>query len=93
MPSAAHHQPDHRELQQGFTRRSSWMPESSALTVSEKRSIFVTPLNNKGIKEERMTKVRADDLDTSTPLESNKNPGRLWGPVQLRLERAGQSSR
>jgi hypothetical protein len=32
-------------------------------------------LKYKGFKEERMAKVGADDLDNSTPLESNKSHG------------------
>jgi hypothetical protein len=53
--------------------RSYWIPGSYAPTVSENRGAFLRPLENKEFKEERVTEVGADDLDTSTTLESNKS--------------------
>jgi hypothetical protein len=42
--------------------------------LSEKCNAFLRPLKNKGFKEESMTRMRLDNLSTSTTLESNKSP-------------------
>jgi hypothetical protein len=60
-----------------FSKRSYWIPGSSAPTWSEKGNAFVRPLTKKGFKEERVTTMRLDDLGTSTTLESDKSQGRL----------------
>jgi hypothetical protein len=57
--------------------RSYWIPGAYALTVSEHLSAFIMSLKNKGFKDGWMAKVRADDLDKSTTLESNKSLGDL----------------
>jgi hypothetical protein len=49
-------------------------------------------LKNKGFKEERVAKVRADDLNKSTTLESNKSQsdklsGGVLGGVPIRGDR------
>jgi hypothetical protein len=54
-------------------RRSSWIPGSAAPTVPEKCTAFSSPLKNKGFTDEKVTTMGLDDLDTSTPLESNKS--------------------
>jgi hypothetical protein len=41
--------------------------------LSEKCNLFLRLLNNKGFKEERMTKVGSYAIGTSTTLESNKS--------------------
>jgi hypothetical protein len=41
--------------------------------VAEKRGTVLRPLKYKGFKEGSVTKIGADDFDTSTPLESNKS--------------------
>ena len=51
--------------------------------LSEKRSAFSGLLKNKGLKEERTTKVGLDAIDTSTTLESNKSLSR--NPPMLRV--------
>ena len=51
--------------------RSSWIPGSSAPTLSEKCRAFFRPLPKKGFKEERVTSIRLNNLSTSTTLESN----------------------
>src|SRR5437016_2842477 len=51
--------------------RSSWIPGSSAPTLSEKCHAFFRPLPKKGFKEERVTSIRLNNLSTSTTLESN----------------------
>jgi hypothetical protein len=56
-----------------FSRRSYWIPGSSAPALSEKRNAFLRLLKNKGFKEESMTKVQWYTLGTSMTLESNKS--------------------
>ena len=56
-----------------FLRRSYWIPGSSAPTLSEKGNAFLRPLKKKGFKEARVTRMRLDNLSTSTTLESNKS--------------------
>src|SRR5215510_16353615 len=46
---------------------------SSAPTLSEKGCAFFRPWHKKGCKEERVTRMRLDNLSTSTTLESNKS--------------------
>jgi hypothetical protein len=41
--------------------------------LSEKRNSFLRLLKNKGLKEERMTKIELYAIGKSTPLESNKS--------------------
>ena len=41
--------------------------------MSEKCNAFLRSLKNNGSKEERVTRMRLDNLSTSTPLESNKS--------------------
>ena len=53
--------------------RSYWIPGSYAPASSEKRNSFLKLLNNKGFKEEGMTKVGLDAIGKSTTLESNKS--------------------
>ena len=43
--------------------------------LSEKDNAFLRPLKNKGLKEEKVTTMRLDDLGKSTTLESNKSLG------------------
>jgi hypothetical protein len=40
---------------------------------SEKGNAFLRPLKNKGFKEERVARMRLDNLSISTTLESNKS--------------------
>jgi hypothetical protein len=53
--------------------RSSWIPESSAPTLSEKCHTFFRPLQKKRYKEERVTSMRWNNLSTATTLASNKS--------------------
>ena len=46
--------------------------------MSEKRTSFLRLLNNKGFKEESMTKVELYAMGTSTTLESNKSQPRFY---------------
>src|SRR4029453_7420941 len=60
-----------------FQRRSYWIPGVLGPTLPEKCNAFLRPLKNKDFKEESMTRMRLDNLSTSTPLESNKSHARL----------------
>ena len=60
-----------------FPRRSYWIPGSYAPALSEKGNAFLRLLNNKGFREESMTKVELDAIGTSTTLKSNKRPKEL----------------
>jgi hypothetical protein len=42
--------------------------------LSKNLHLFLRPLENKGLKEEIMTKIELYDLVKSTTLESNKSP-------------------
>jgi hypothetical protein len=53
--------------------RSYWIPGSYAPTLSKNRNAFSRLLKNKGLKNERMTKVGLYAIDKSTTLESNKS--------------------
>ena len=53
--------------------RSYWIPGSYASLLSKKCNVFLSPLKNKGFKEEIVTKIGLYDLVTSTTLESNKS--------------------
>jgi hypothetical protein len=44
--------------------------------LPEKGHAFLRPLKKKGFKEENMTRMRLDNLSTSTTLESNKSLSR-----------------
>ena len=44
--------------------------------MSEKGHAFLRPLKKKGFKEARVTRMRLDNLSTSTTLESNKSLSR-----------------
>ena len=41
--------------------------------MAENRGAFLRSLKKKGSKKESVAKVRADNLDKATPLESNKS--------------------
>jgi hypothetical protein len=56
-----------------FSARSYWLLGSEVLTLSEKGNAFLSPLKNKGFKEESLTRMRVASLNTSTTLESNKS--------------------
>jgi hypothetical protein len=56
-----------------FLWRSSGIPGSSAPAWSEQHHAFLRLLNNKGCKEESMTKGGLDALGASTTLASNKS--------------------
>jgi len=45
--------------------------------LSEKGNSLLRLLNNKGFREESMTKVELDAIGTSTTLKSNKRPKEL----------------
>ena len=47
--------------------------------MSEKGNAFLRPLKKKGLKEERVTTVRLDDLGKTTTLESNKSQKKIPG--------------
>ena len=53
--------------------RSYWIPGSEAPMLSKKCNAFLRLLQKKGFKEARVTRVRLDNLSTSTPLASNKS--------------------
>ena len=55
--------------------RSYWIPGSYAPALSEKGNSWLRLLNNKGFREESMTKVELDAIGTSTTLESTKSQG------------------
>jgi hypothetical protein len=41
--------------------------------LPEKGNVFIRPLKKKDFKEDRVTKMRLDDLDTSTTRESHQS--------------------
>jgi hypothetical protein len=51
--------------------------------LSEKRTSFLRLLNNKGFKEESMTKVELYAIGTSTTLESNKSLPHICGAPHM----------
>jgi hypothetical protein len=60
-------------VQINITNRSYWIPGSYAPALSEKGNSFLRLLNNKGFREESMTKVELYAIGSSTTLESNKS--------------------
>jgi hypothetical protein len=58
----------------GQYQRSYWIPRSSTPALSEKHNSLVRLLNNKGFREESMTKVGLNALGKTATLESNKSP-------------------
>ena len=53
--------------------RAYWIPGSYAPALSEKHNAFLSPLKNKGFKDESMTKGGSYAISTFTTLESNKS--------------------
>ena len=47
--------------------------------LSKNRNVFLSPLKNKGFKEEIVTKIGLYDLLKSTTLESNKSLCQMLG--------------
>jgi len=52
---------------------SYWIPGSYASMLSKNRHSFLSPLKNKGFKEEIMTKIGFYDILKPTTPESNKS--------------------